>query len=96
MVEPVGNVAVEMLALVPITATVPNVVVPALKVTVPNGFSPVDEVTVAVKVTLCPDEDGFADDLSTVLVEAGFTTWFKTGEVLIADASSPRYSAVNA
>ena len=45
-----------------------NVVVPSVKVTVPVGVPP-EEVIVAVKVTDDPDADGFAEELSAVLVE---------------------------
>src|ERR1700722_3788879 len=93
-VDPTGKAAVETLAVPSFNATVPKVVVPAVKVTLPNGSTPVDDVTVAVKVTFCPAEEGFADDVSTVVVEAGFTTSSNTEDVLFEDSSSPLYSAV--
>jgi hypothetical protein len=40
--------------------------------TVPLACAPVEEVTVAVNVTFCPNVD--AEDVITVVVEAGFTT----------------------
>jgi hypothetical protein len=52
LVEPNGSAAVEMLALVSLTATVPNVVPPPANVTVPKGSRPVEDVAVAVKVTI--------------------------------------------
>jgi hypothetical protein len=45
-----------------------NVVVPSLKVTVPVG---VPLATVAVKVTDCPEIDGFTLDASVVVVAVG-------------------------
>jgi len=52
----------------PFTATPDaNVVAPSLNVTVPLGTPPVD-VTVAVKVTDCAMPEGFAEELTAVLV----------------------------
>jgi hypothetical protein len=82
MVEPAGSVAVEMLARTPLSATVPNVVPPAVNVTVPVACAPVDDVTVAVNVTVWPEEDGFTEEVIAVVVEAGFTTCSKTEDVL--------------
>ena len=42
-----------------------------LKVTIP--LRPAMPVTVAVKVTACPYTEGLADEVSVVLVDAGFT-----------------------
>ncbi len=75
--EPTGRADVETLAIVSFNATVPNVVVPAVKVTLPKGSNPDEEVTVAVKVTLCPDAEGLTEDVSVVVVGAGFTTFIK-------------------
>jgi len=93
-VDPTGKAAVETLAVPSFNATVPNVVVPAVNVTLPNGSTPVEDVTVAVKVTVCPDDEGFADEVRTVVVDAGFTTSSNTEDVLCKDSSSPLYSAV--
>ena len=40
-------------------------------------------MTVAVKVTLCPNTDGFTDDVTAVLVLAGFTVWLRALDVLL-------------
>ena len=50
-----------------------RVVAPSVKVTLPAGV-PLALVTVAVKVTLCPCDAGFAEELSAVEVAAGATT----------------------
>ncbi len=73
----VENVAVVTPAVVD-TAPVPNVVVPFLKVTVPVGLAAavlpgLFTVMVAVNVTGWPGVDGFADELTLVLVLAWFT-----------------------
>jgi len=49
------------------------------------------EVTlmVAVKVTNCPENDGLDEEVTTVLVEAVFTTCLKFAEVLVAKLVSP-------
>jgi len=70
---PVGSMEVVMVAvLVPlmpvgVSVAVPRVNVPFVKVTVPVGSGPLP-VTVAVKVTACPDTDGLAEDTTTVLL----------------------------
>ena len=53
----------------PLRATVPSTVAPSENVTLPAGVPPA-EVTVAVKVTDCPEVDGLSDDVSAVEVEA--------------------------
>jgi hypothetical protein len=58
-------------------------VAPSKKFTVPEGVPP-DEVTVAVNVTDCPLDEGFALEANAVEVEAGFTTWDTALEVLAA------------
>ena len=50
-----------------------RVVAPSVKVTLPAGV-PLALVTVAVKVTLCPCDAGFAEELRAVEVAAGATT----------------------
>ena len=65
---PAARADVAKVALPAETATFDaNVVAPSVNVTVPVGVPP-DEVIVAVKVTDAPDADGFADELSAVLV----------------------------
>jgi hypothetical protein len=49
----------------PLKATVFRMVLPSLKVTEPVAE---DGVTVAIKLTLCPKIEGFADDVSVVVV----------------------------
>ncbi len=49
---------------------VPRVEDPSLNVTVPVGVPLDKELTVAVKVTDCPNTDGLAEELSAVLVVA--------------------------
>ena len=51
---------------------IPSVVVPSRKLTEPVGTAVLPEgpVTVAVKVTDCPLVDGFADELTVVVVDA--------------------------
>jgi hypothetical protein len=69
---------------------VPRVVVPSRKVTVPVGV-PVPEVgaTVAVNVTDCPKTDGFADDVTVVVVPVVPTDWVRTALVLVLKLPSP-------
>jgi hypothetical protein len=55
------------------------------------------ELGVAVNVIDWPDTEGFADELTTVLVlaRAGeFTVWLKLGEALPLKLTSPVYTAV--
>ena len=71
---PVARAAVVKVATPPVTVTFEaSVVAPSVKVTVPTGVPPV-LVTLAVKVTLCPCDAGFAEELSAVAVAAGATT----------------------
>jgi hypothetical protein len=58
------------------------VAAPSTKFTVPVGFTTVVlPVTVAVKVTDCPNTDGFADDVNVVVLVALFTVRGSQGEV---------------
>ena len=59
-----------------------------LNVTVPAGV-PADELTVAVKVTLCPMALGFCEETRLTLVPALVTFWLTIGEVLAAELASP-------
>lgn len=74
---------------------VPSVVVPSLKVIVPVGVLPPAGAfeTVAVKVTALPTREGFWPETSDVEV-ANSTVCDRIGDVLIAWALSPPYSAV--
>ncbi len=69
-----------------------------MNVTVPVGVPDpgVTALTVAVKVTACPKTDGFAEELSAVVVDAWFTTWLSADEVLALKDVLPLYDAVTA
>ena len=68
--------------------TVASTVVPAVKVTVPVGFT-VGDATVAVNVTELPCFEGFKEETTVVVVVARFTTWERVGDVLLAETASP-------
>jgi hypothetical protein len=74
----------------------PITVAPSRMFTVPVGVPAPGAVTVtvAVKVTLCPKTDGFAEDVRVVLVFALFTTWLTAPLVLVLKLPSPTYVAV--
>ena len=61
---PEPSVEVWRVATPPLRFLVPSNTPSALKVTDPDGV-PV-EVTLAVKVTLCPTADGFGDDVNDI------------------------------
>ena len=70
-----------------------------MKVTDPVGTPELPDApaTVAVKETDCPTVDGFAEEVTTVVVEAlaaAFTTWVTTFDVDPLKFESPLYSAV--
>src|SRR4030088_1064598 len=69
---------------------------PSWKVIVPGGVPEPGglAVTVAVKVTLCPETDGLTDELSAVVVGSWFTAWVRAAEVLVSKLASPLYMAV--
>jgi hypothetical protein len=66
-----------------LSAPVPRVVDPDLKVTDPVGVPPA-EVTAAVKVTDCLNADGLSDELSVVVVAADLMDSLNALEVLVA------------
>jgi len=70
---------------------VPRVLGPSLKVTVPVGVPAplVLAFTVAVKVTDCPDSDGLAEELTSVVVLPFFTVWVSVLEVLPLKVAAP-------
>lgn len=72
----------------------PRVFVPDLKITEPVGVPDVEDVTVAMKLTGWPLEDGFSDEINEVLVSAFVTTWDTADDVLVASLASPLYTAV--
>ena len=74
---PRGREFVETLAGTLPRVTVPRVVAPAVKVMVPTGCAPVEEVTFPVKVTVCPCADGFIDD--AMVVVCNFTPVIRDG-----------------
>ena len=71
MIECVPTVSAEVLSdpVPPDSATVPNVALAFLKVTVPVGVPPEDEVTVAEKVMFCPNAEGVPLDATEEAVE---------------------------
>ena len=66
---PTVSVVVEIVALLPLSVAVPNVVEPLLNVTVPVGVPDWLAVTVAVNVTVCINAEGFAEDARVVVVK---------------------------
>ena len=86
------NVAVPVTSRVP----VPSVVLPTLKLTVPVGVPPFNEVTVtiAVNVTSWPTLDGFGAELSKVAVVPLSTVCVSVADVLPAYCTSPPYTAL--
>jgi hypothetical protein len=82
-------------------ATVPSVVDPSWKVTVPVGAISLGETarTTAVKVTGEPTIDGLAEEMIVALAAAGTggapgsTIWVKTADVPAIKFTSPLYTA---
>lgn len=70
---PADSDEVEKVAAPPVSAAVPSGVLPSLKVTVPVVGYPPNDVTVAIKSTEFPYEEGFALELKVVEVAIGFT-----------------------
>ena len=67
--DPKGSLVVVSVAVaVESSLPVPRVVVPFLNVTVPVGPLGALELTVAVRVTLCPTKEGFDDEVKPVAV----------------------------
>ncbi len=90
--EPTASVLVTNVAWPePFRVPVPRVLEPSLKVTVPVGVPApgLFAVTVAVKVTDCPDSDGLAEELTSVVVLAFFTVWVSVLEVLPLKVAPP-------
>jgi hypothetical protein len=59
-----------------------------VNVTAPVGV-PLLAVTVAVNLTDAPDFEGFNEETIAVVVEARFTVWANTADVLLFDSPSP-------
>jgi hypothetical protein len=74
----------------------PSVVAPSLNVTVPLGVPAPGNValTVAVKVTDCPNTDGLDEEATAVLLLALLTVCVTVPEVLVMKFPSPPYTAV--
>jgi hypothetical protein len=66
--------------------TVPSVEVPSIKVTDPVATH---GVTIALKITLWPETDGFCEALRTMVVGALFTVWVMPDDVLVAKLEFP-------
>ena len=83
--------AVVKLALPLESVLFPRVVEPSLKVTVPVGvpLPGAAAETVAVKVTDWPKTDGFADDVTVVVVASFVTVWVRTDVKLPVKLLSP-------
>ena len=73
------------------SATLPRLVAPSKKVTVPFGVpvAGATAVTVAVSVMLCPDTDGLAEDPKLVDDEPWFTVCVRLALVLALKLPSP-------
>jgi hypothetical protein len=84
----VVNVAVP-----PDKVPVPIPAPPSENVTVPVGV-PDPLLTVAVNVTDAPNDDGFSEEVTLVLVGIPLTTWLSAVEVLGSKVASPWYAAV--
>src|SRR5208283_59333 len=90
------KLAVVRLATPPASDTPPSLLLPLKKITLPVGVPPPGgtALTVAVKVTDCPELDGFCEEIREVVVEASLTTCASTADVLAAKFESPGYFAV--
>ena len=86
--EPAAREFVVKVATPPDKVAVPSTVLPVLNFTVPVGTA-VLELTVAVKVTLCPTADGFTSEVSAVVVVALVITWLTDPDAGLCAASPP-------
>ena len=82
--DPVASVLVEKLAFPETSELDPKSVAPFMNFTVPPGVPVVEDVTVAVNVTDCPETDGFNEETTLVELFALFTTCFSAFDVLPA------------
>src|SRR5712691_238329 len=73
---------------------VPRMVVPSLKVTVPVGVPVVAGVTVAVKVTDCPETDGFAEEAPCVEMPPLLTVCARGADMRVLKLLYPLYCVV--
>jgi hypothetical protein len=90
------NVAIDKLAAPLESETVPIVLEPSLKTTLPVGVPPpgANAVTVALKVTAWPKFEGFGVAVSADDVDAGCTTSVTEGDVLVPKLLSSLYTTV--
>jgi hypothetical protein len=88
--EPAGKLDTPKLAVPAVVAAVPRTVPLNVKV-IFSPFGMVFEVTVAVKVTVCPTTEGFGEELSVVVVIdlVGTVTVSCTVLVCVTDPSVP-------
>jgi len=98
MCGPIASDAIApLVALPPLKLTgLPKSVPSILNCTVPLGVPAPGTLalTVAVNVTLCPNTDGLADEVTLVLVSALSTTCVSAPDVLPLKLPSPPYTAV--
>ena len=89
--EPTASTEVLRVADPELSAPVPRVLAPSLKVTVPVGVPApgANAFTVAVNVTCCPNNDGLVELASDVAVLAVLTVCVTIAEVLVAKLLLP-------
>ncbi len=89
--DPTANDDVLKVAVPLVSETLPKDVVPSMKVTLPVGIPAPGEAaeTVAVKVTDCPNTEGFAAAVTLLVVAALLTTCVKAG----LDVLPPKFAA---
>jgi hypothetical protein len=93
---PIGSLLNVKVAFPPDSAAKPSFVAPFMNVTEPVGL-PVEgatAATVAANVTVCPNAEGFGDELSVVLLDATLTVCDRVDEVLVVYIMLPVYVAV--
>src|SRR5438552_6696146 len=96
--EPTASVLVTNVAWPePFRVPVPRVLGPSLKVTVPVGVPApgLVAVTVAVKVTDCPDSDGLREEVTDVVVPASVAVWVGGVDVLVVGVAGAPVVAVS-
>ena len=86
---PEASVEVLNFAASPLTATVFRRVAPSKKVTVPVTLPLNCGATLAVKVTDCPEFDGFCEEANEAVVVALLTTCFTTLDMPPPKVASP-------
>jgi len=88
---PIASCEVEKLALPLFKVALPSKVAPSKNFTVPVAA---EELTVAVKVTLCLRFDGLRFETSAIVVLALFTVCESGADALPENEASPPYTAV--